>query len=47
VDQAGLGYLFDFYNEISLKVIQDVTNDSGSVFFAMVLYSQKNTLFCQ
>jgi len=24
-----------FYNNISLRVIQDVTNDCGSVFFAM------------
>jgi len=29
------GYWFDFYNEIFLRVIQDVTNDGGSVFFAM------------
>ena len=28
--------MFDFYNEIFLRVIQDVTNDGGSVFFAMV-----------
>jgi len=25
--RTGSGYLFDFYNEISLKVIPDVTND--------------------
>jgi len=34
--RTGSGYLFDFYNEISLRVIQDVTNDGGSIFFAMV-----------
>jgi len=28
---TGSGYLFDFYNEISLRVIQDVTNDGASV----------------
>jgi len=28
---------FDFYNEIFLNVIQDVTNDGGSVFFAIFL----------
>jgi len=27
--------LFDFYNEISLRVIEDVTNDGSSVFFAI------------
>jgi len=35
----GSGYWFDFYYEIFLRVIQDVTNDGGSVFIAMVLYS--------
>jgi len=30
------GYLFDFYNEIFLRVIQDVTNDVAVVFFAMI-----------
>jgi len=40
--------LFDFYNEIFLKVIQDVTNDGGSVFFAMVfIFTKKSKLFCQ
>jgi len=33
--------LFDFYNEISLSVIQDVTSDGASVFFTMVLYLNK------
>jgi len=28
---TGSGYLFDFYNEISLRVIQDVTNDGAVV----------------
>jgi len=34
--RTGSGYLFDFYKEIFLRVIQDVTNDGGSVFFTMV-----------
>jgi len=34
--RTGSGYWLDFYNEIFLRVIQDVTNDGGSVFFAMV-----------
>ena len=34
--KIGSGYWFDFYNEIFLRVIQDVTNDGVSVFFAMV-----------
>jgi len=34
--RTGSGYLFDVCNEICLRVIQDVTNDGGSVFFAMV-----------
>jgi len=33
--RTGSRYWFDFYNEIFLRVIQDVINDSGSVFFAM------------
>jgi len=33
---AGSGYCIDFYNEIFLRVIQDVTNDGGSVFFTIV-----------
>jgi len=36
------GYLFDFYDEISLRVIQDVTNDGGSVLFATVFIFTKN-----
>ena len=35
-------YLFDFYNELSLRVIQDVTNDGGRVFFAMVFIFTNN-----
>ena len=34
--KIGSGYWFDFYNEIFLRVIQDITNDGGSVFFAVV-----------
>jgi len=46
--RTGSGYLFYFYNEISLKVIQDVTNDDGSVVFAMVfIFTKKSKLFCQ
>jgi len=33
--KIGSGYWVDFYNEIFLRVIQDVTNVGGSVFFAM------------
>jgi len=39
---TGSGYWFDFCYEISLRVIQDVTNDDGSVFFAMVFIFTKN-----
>ena len=35
--KTGSGYWFDFYNEIFLRVNQDVTIDGGSVFFAMFL----------
>jgi len=38
----GSGHLFDFYNEICLTVIQDVTNDGASVFFTMVFMFTKN-----
>ena len=31
----------DFYNDISMRLIQDVTNDGGCVFFAMG-YIHKN-----
>ena len=43
------GYLLNFYNEISLKVIkfQDVTNGGVSTFFATVLiFTKKSKLFC-
>jgi len=33
---------FDFYKKFSLRVIQDITNDDGSVFFAMVFIFTKN-----
>ena len=36
--RTGSGYLFDFYNEIFLRVYQDVTNDGAAVFFAMIFY---------
>jgi len=39
--RIGLGYLFDFYNEIFLRVIQDVTNDCVVVFFAMIFIFTK------
>jgi len=46
--RTGSGYLFDFYNEISLRVIQDVRNYGGSVFFAMVfIFTNKIKMFCQ
>jgi len=34
--RTGSGYWLDFYNEIFLRMIEDVTNDGGSVSFAMV-----------
>jgi len=40
LDHAGSGCWFDFCNEIFLRVIQDVTNDGGSVFFAVFSYCQ-------
>jgi len=39
---SGSGYLFDFYNEIFLRVIQDVTNDGAVAFFAMIFTFTKN-----
>jgi len=39
---SGSGYLFDFYIEISLRVIQDVTNDDAGVFVTMVFIFTKN-----
>jgi len=40
--RTGSGYLFDFYNEISLRVIQDVPNYGGRVFFAVVFIFKKS-----
>jgi len=40
--RTGSGYWFDFYNEITLRVIQDVTNDGRNVFFAVVFIFTKN-----
>ena len=40
--RIGSGYLFVFYNKISRRVMQDVTNCGGSVFFAMVFICTKN-----
>jgi len=39
---TGSGDLFDFYNEIFLTMIQDVTNDGAVVFFAMIFIFTKN-----
>jgi len=36
------GYLFDFYNEISQRVIQDVTKDGGSVLQSVLRLVGKN-----
>ena len=41
MDQVRIKNLFDFTNEIFLRVIQDVTNDGAVVYVAMILYSQK------
>ena len=40
--RTGSGYLFDFYNEVFLRVILDVTNDGAVVFFVMILILKKN-----
>ena len=34
--------MFDFYNEIFLRVVQVVTNDGAVVFFAMIFIFTKN-----
>jgi len=45
--KIGSGYLFDFYNEFFLRVIQDVTSDYGSIFLAMVFtFTKKSKFFC-
>jgi len=36
------GHWFDFYSEITLREIQDATNDGGSVFFAIGFIFTKN-----
>jgi len=36
------GYLFDFYNEIFLRLIQDVTNDGAVVLFVIIFIFTKN-----
>jgi len=38
---TGSGYLFDFCDEISLRVIQDVTNGDAAVFFPMIFIFTK------
>ena len=40
--RTGSGYLFDFCNEVFLRVILDVTNDGAVVFFVMILILKKN-----
>jgi len=42
--RTGSGYLFDFYNEIYLRMIRDVTNygGRGRVFFAIISIFTKN-----
>jgi len=40
--RTGSGYLFDFYDKIFMRVIQDVTNDGAVVFFAMIFMFTKN-----
>jgi len=39
---TGFGYLFNFYNEISLRVIQDVTNDGLGRFCYIFYIHTKN-----
>jgi len=41
--RTGTGYLFDIYNEIFLKVIQDVTNDGAVVFLCYDFYIHKKS----
>jgi len=46
--RTGSGYLFDFYNEIFLRVIQDVTNAGAVIFFPMIfIFTKKSKWFCQ
>ena len=39
--RTGSGYLFDFYNEIFLRMVKDVTNDGAVVFFAIMIFILK------
>jgi len=46
--RTGAGYLFYFYNKISLRVIQGVTNDGGCALIATVsIFTKKSKLFRQ
>jgi len=48
LDQLGSGYLLDFYNEIFLRVIQDVTNDGAVILFNYDFYiHKKSKCFCE
>ena len=38
-NRTGSGYWFDFYNEIFLRVIQNVTNNRGGVFALFFILS--------
>jgi len=46
--RTGSGHLFDFYSEISLRVIQDVTKEWCCCFLCYDFYiHKKSKLFCQ
>ena len=45
--RTGSRYLFDFYYESFLTVIQDVTNDVAVVFFAVIHIHKKSKWFCR
>jgi len=36
--RTGSGHLFDFYNEIFLRVLQDVAIDGAVIFFAIMIF---------
>jgi len=38
LQKIGSGYLFDFYNKIFPRIIQDVTNDGAVVFFTIMIF---------
>jgi len=40
--RTGSGYLLDFYTEIFLRMLQDVTYDGAVVFLAMISIFTKN-----